>query len=140
MPPKLLLVLSAQRRSQLMLLLEGQGLEMEWAFGFQDAVRKLSRSAAYDLLLVDAELPDGCWRNLLLFVQNSGMICEMIICSRLADQQLWAEVIRCGAYDLIAEPIERQEVARIIRSALESEYMRRFTTPVKRAPSTVAPA
>jgi DNA-binding NtrC family response regulator len=124
---KLLLVLTPTRRSQLLPLLEGLDLEIEWAVGFQDAVRKLSGANCYDLLLVDAELPDGSWRNLLLFVQNSGMTSEMIVCSRLADQQLWAEVIQCGAYDLIAEPYERQEVSRIVGSALQSRYMQRFT-------------
>ena len=141
MPLKLLVVLTPQRRSQLLPLLEGQGLETEWAAGFQDAVRKLSGDSSYDLLLVDAELPDGGWRNLLLFVQNSGMTCEMIICARLEDRELWAETIQCGAYDLIAEPFERQEVTRIVCSALESRYMRRFTRTVPRGTAAAtAPA
>lgn len=129
MSPKLLLVLSPERRSRFLPLLEGQDCEIECVAGFQDGVRRLSESASYDLILADAELPDGSWRNLLLFVQNAGRACEMIVCSRLGDHQLWAEVIQCGAYDLIAEPFERQEVARIIQSALQSRYMRRFTSP-----------
>ncbi len=136
MPPKVLLVLSPPRRSRLLPLFDGQGLDVEWVVGFQDAVRKLSGSTHYDLLLVDAELADGSWRNLLLFVQNSGMTCEMIICARLGDHQLWAEVIQCGAYDLIAEPFEGQEVIRIVNSALEGRYMRRFTRTLTGAPST----
>ena len=121
-------------------LLEGQGLEIELAVGFQDAIRKLSGGNSYDLLLVDAELPDGSWRNLMLFVQNSGMTCEMIICSRLENRELWAEVIQCGAYDIIAEPFERQEVTRIFRSALDSRYMRRFTQTAPAAKvATTAP-
>jgi DNA-binding NtrC family response regulator len=128
MSPKLLLVLSPERRSRLLPLLEGRDWEIECAAGFQDGVRRLSERTAYDLILADAELPDGSWRNLMLFVQNAGKACEMIICSRLGDHSLWAEVIQCGAYDLIAEPFERQEVARIIQSALESRYMRRFTS------------
>lgn len=126
MAAKILLVLTPPRRARLLPLLDGQTLEIEWVVGFQDAVRKLSEGGPYDLLLVDAELPDGSWRNLMLFVQNSGMISEMIICSARPDQGLWADVIQCGAYDLITEPYADQEVHRIIENALESHYMRRF--------------
>ena len=131
--PRLLLVLSAQRRALLLPLLEGEDAEIEWAMGFQDAVRKLSASPSYDLLLVDAELPDGSWRNLLLFVQNSGMVSEMIIVTRVEDHRLWAEVIQCGAYDLIVEPVEREELTRIIHNALQGHYMQRFTKAAKAA-------
>jgi DNA-binding NtrC family response regulator len=129
--PKVLLVLSPPKRLRLLPWFEGRAFEIEWAVGFQDAVRKLSEGCFYDLLVVDAELHDGTWRNLLLFVQNSGMTSEMLICSRLPDQGLWADVIQCGAYDLITEPFERQEVLRIIQSALESRYMRRFSSTPK---------
>lgn len=127
MSPRILLVLSPQRQQSLMPLLEGQGFELECAAGFQDGVRRISGLDSIDLILADAELPDGSWRNLMLFVQNAGKACDMIICARLGDHQLWAEVIQCGAYDLIAEPFESQAVTRIIKSALESRYMRRFT-------------
>ena len=128
MSPRILLVLSPERLKSLMPLLEGQGFGIESAAGFQDGVRRLSGSEAFDLILADADLPDGSWRNLMLFVQNAGRACEMIICAPLEDNQLWAEVIQCGAYDMIAEPFERLEVSRIIRSALDSRYMRRFTS------------
>ncbi len=128
MPPRVLLVLLPQRQSRLMPLLAGPGFEIECASGFQDGVRRLRESVFYDLILADAEPPDGSWRNLMLFVQNAGRASEMIICARLGDHQLWAEVIQCGAYDMITEPFERQEVNRIIQSALESRYMRRFTS------------
>ena len=134
MPYKVLLVMSPPRRSRLLPFLEGEDLVMDWVVGFQDAVQKLREVNLYDLLLVNAELADGSWRNLLLFVQNSGLSCEMIICSRLADQQLWAEVIQCGAYDLIAEPFEGHEIMRIIHSAMEGRYMKRFTRSAALAP------
>ena len=136
MPYKVLLVLSPARRSRLLPFLEGEDLEIDWVVGFQDAVQKLDGANLYDLLLVDAELADGSWRNLLLYVQNSGLTCEMIICTGLADHRLWAEVIQCGAYDLIAEPFEGHEIIRIIHSALDGRYMQRFTRTVALAPST----
>ena len=86
MAATILLVLSPSKRVRLLPALDceihGQKLEIDWALGFQDAVRKLSEGRGYDLLMVDAELPDGSWRNLALYVQNSGMTAEMIICAR----------------------------------------------------------
>jgi DNA-binding NtrC family response regulator len=134
MAPKVLLVLSPPKRDRLAVLLADQGLEIECVIGFQDATRKLNGPSPYDLLLVDADMPDGSWRNLIAFVQNSGMACEMIVCSRLGDHQLWAEVIQTGAYDLIAEPFEQQEVSRIVQSAIGSRYMRRFSSRTASSP------
>lgn len=125
--PRILLVLSPDRRSRLLPLLEGRGWDVEFVAGFQDGVRRLSASADYDLIMVDAELPDGTWRNLLLFLQNAGRTPEMIVCARLGDHQLWAEVLQCGAYDLISEPFYADETIRVIENALDSRYMRRFT-------------
>ena len=129
MLPKLLVVSNVEKRARLLPLLESEEFNIDMAIGFQDGIRKLSTSHSYDLLIVDAELPDGSWKNLLLFVQNSEMDCEMIILARHGDPQLWAEVIQCGAYDLISEPVEQKEVAHIVRSALEGRYMRRFIRP-----------
>jgi DNA-binding NtrC family response regulator len=142
MAAKILLVLSPSKRARLLPALDsdirGQKMEIEWTLGFQDAVRKLSEGQNYDLLMVDAELPDGSWRNLALFLQNSGMTAEMIICARHDERELWAEVIQSGAYDLIAEPFEPAEVARTVESALESRYMRRFTQPAPSKPGAVS--
>src|SRR5579885_606038 len=128
MVPKVLLALSPSKRERLLPILRDQGFDIHLALGFQDAVRVLTVSPGFDLLLVDAELPDGSWRNLLAFIQNSGLACEMIVCSRLGDHALWAEAIQTGAYDLIAEPFEQQEVSRIANNAIASRYMRRFTS------------
>jgi DNA-binding NtrC family response regulator len=142
MAAKILLVLSPSKRALLLPALDGeiakQKMEIEWALGFQDAVRKLSEGHSYDLLMVDAELPDGSWRNLALFLQNSGMTAEMIICARHDERELWADAIQSGAYDLIAEPFEPAEVSRTVESALESRYMRRFTRPVPAKPGAVS--
>ncbi|MBI2816226.1 MAG: hypothetical protein HYX72_04740 [Acidobacteria bacterium] len=126
--PRILLVLSPDRRSRLLPLLEGRGWDVEFVAGFQDGVRRLSASADYDLIMVDAELPDGTWRNLILFLQNAGKTTEMIVCARLGDHQLWAEVLQCGAYDLISEPSHADDITRVVESALDSQYMRRFTS------------
>ncbi len=126
MNPKVLLVIPPYRRSELLRLLEGKDLQLFLASDLRDAQQKLNGPVSYDLLLADAELPDGSWRDLLEYLLNSKRPCEMIVCSRCGDEQLWAEVLQCGAYDLLVEPYDRQEVHRIIQSAIDNQYMRRF--------------
>ena len=130
MSKRILLVMPPQRRLSLLNLLETNGLEVFAAKGFREAQRKLDTPASYDLVFVDAELPDGSWQDLLQHVKDSRRTCEMIVCSRCGDERLWAEVIQCGAFDLIVEPYEEREVLRIVQSALDSHYMRRFLQPV----------
>jgi len=95
------------------------------ADGLQDAQRLLS-GLTYDLVLVDVKLSDGSWQDLLEFILDTKIACEMIVCSRLGDERLWAEVIQRGAYDLIAEPYEQQQVLRIVQSALDGQQMQRM--------------
>lgn len=126
MRPRVLVVLPSQRRLGLLPILEQSGMEVYVVGNFRDAQQKLSEAAPFDLLFVDAELPDGSWQHLVQSVVESGKNCEVIVCSRCGDEQLWAEVLQCGAYDLIPEPYDEHEVARIARSAIDSHYLRRF--------------
>ena len=123
---KILLVLPPHRRCELLKVLEGTELQIFLASDFREAQQKLSEPTSYDLLLADAELPDGSWRDLVQLLLELKKPSEMIVCSRCGDEELWAEVLQCGAYDLLVEPYERQEVHRIIENALDSQYMRRF--------------
>ena len=123
---RILLAMPGQRREKLVHLLGHHGLDVSLASTSIEARQKLTAPHPYELLLVDAELPDGSWRDLIPLLVSSNPPCEMVVCSRTGDERLWAEVIQCGAFDLIAEPYEQQEVIRILQSALEGQYMRQF--------------
>lgn len=119
----ILLVSPPHRRMALQQLLMDLGLQVFAASDLREAQQKLNACPCFNLVLADTELPDGPWQNLLRFLQNSNSPCEMIVCSRCGDEKLWTEVLRCGAYDLLVEPYERQEVRRIIANALERKYV-----------------
>ncbi len=127
MDTKILLVLPPHRQSGLLKLLDSKELQVFSVSSLREAEEKLAEASHYDLLLVDAELPDGSWRDLLQLLQRPSRSIEMIVCSRQGDEQLWAEVLQCGGYDLLVEPYDHREVHRIIDSALASQYMRRFS-------------
>jgi DNA-binding NtrC family response regulator len=131
MGKNILLVMPQERWHRMMRFLSDSGMEVFAAESVREAQEKLPGPVKYDLAFVDSELPDGSWRDVLQFVVAANIGCEMIVCSRCGDERLWAEVIQCGAFDLIPEPFERQEVLRIVRSALESRYMQRFGPAVE---------
>jgi DNA-binding response OmpR family regulator len=41
----------------------------------------------------------------------------LIVTSRLADEQLWAEALNLGAYDVLAKPFDTEEVIRVLSLA-----------------------
>ncbi|MBI4465489.1 MAG: response regulator [Acidobacteria bacterium] len=134
MSPRVLLVMSPMRRLPLMQLLEKAGLEVFATGSRREAQQKLESSFSFDLACIDAELPDGTWRDVLLSIFGSRRQCEVIVCSRCGDERLWADVLQCGAYDLIVEPYAERETLRIFQSALDARYMQRFHhTPAAQA-------
>lgn len=69
-----------------------------------------------DLVISDANLPDGTWRDIVLCSRKRSDVTPVIVVSRLADEELWAEVLCLGGYDVIAKPIDVLEFARVIRA------------------------
>ena len=121
------LLVFPQQPRRLLQFLEEIAAELFFAAGVQEAQERLREPNSYDLLFVGTELPDGSWQDLLPFTCNHERPCEMIVCSRLGDERLWAEVMARGGYDLIAEPFEEREVLRIIQGARVSQSVRRST-------------
>jgi DNA-binding NtrC family response regulator len=126
MSSKILLVMPQGRRDRLLRFLPEAGIDVVAVDSAKEARKLLAEQGKYDLAFVDSELPDGSWRDVLEFIVASKTGCEMVVCSRCGDERLWAEVIQCGAFDLVPEPLEQQEILRIIRSALDCHYMQRF--------------
>jgi len=65
------------------------------------------------VVITQVSLPDGCWKDLLAELTRVGCPPNLIISSRLADEQLWAEVLSLGGYDVLMTPFEREEVFRV---------------------------
>ena len=126
MNSRILVVMPPERRDRLVRFLSGTDAYLVEAEGVEDAHRILSSAIPFDLTFVDAELRDGSWRDVLQFLIATRQHCELVVCARCGDERLWAEVIQCGAFDLVPEPMGRQEVLRIMNSALDSHYLDRF--------------
>ena len=75
------------------------------------------RQSPIPIVICERDLPGGTWIDLL---QQTAVLPQppyVIVTSRLADHQLWAEALNLGAYDVLAKPFDTQEVIRIVSLA-----------------------
>jgi DNA-binding NtrC family response regulator len=62
--------------------------------------------------------------DLLATIKRSRPLTEVIILSRLADEELWIESIQRGAYDFLSKPLDGKELHRIVRNIVEKHRCR----------------
>ena len=75
-----------------------------------------------DLVITDRDLPDGTWRRLLDAFRSLPSPPPLIVTSRLADEYLWAEVLNEGGFDVLAQPLDREETVRVISAATRRSH------------------
>jgi DNA-binding NtrC family response regulator len=62
-------------------------------------------------------LPDGTWKDLHRMATSMAHPPPVVVVSRHADENLWAEVLNLGGYDVLATPLEKNEVSRVMEMA-----------------------
>jgi len=75
------------------------------------------RDNAVPVLICEADLIDGTWRDLLDETTRIEPAPLLIVTSRLADDALWAEVLNLGGYNVLAQPFDSREVFRVVGNA-----------------------
>ena len=66
------------------------------------------------VVICDRDLPDGSWRELLQELSCRETPPRLVVTSAHADDQLWAEVLNRGGYDVLAQPFDSSEVFRVV--------------------------
>src|ERR1044072_6296753 len=80
------------------------------------------------VVISERELPEGGWREMLGDLQERSTPPALVVTSPLADESLWAEVLNMGGYDVLAMPLDCEEVTRVVSAAARpfaSEQQRR---------------
>jgi PleD family two-component response regulator len=81
------------------------------------ALQCLERNAV-QVVVAESEVPNWNWRKVLADLRQLLPVTpQLVVTSRIADDSLWAEVLNVGGYDVLAQPLERDEVERVIASA-----------------------
>jgi DNA-binding response OmpR family regulator len=112
------LAVGATERDQLEL--EKIFRECGWTLG-----RARTRSEAHRFMdttpvrvvISERELPEGGWREMLDDLMGRPEPPPLLVTSRLADDSLWAEVLNMGGYDVLAQPLDGEEVTRVVSAA-----------------------
>jgi DNA-binding NtrC family response regulator len=94
------------------------------------------------VVICELDQPDGSWRDLLEGAVNMAAPPNLIVCSRLADERLWAEVLNLGGYDVLAKPFDREEVLRVVFLAWdwwERRFGRNAVSKLPTAPNAPLP-
>lgn len=93
------------------------GCNVCYADTVRDALR-LIRKSRVSAVVCQHELPGGAtWRDLMSQLRNVPDPPAAIVLSRLADWDLWRQVVSAGAYDLLPSPPDPEEMRRVVRLA-----------------------
>jgi DNA-binding NtrC family response regulator len=99
-------------------MLAGLGLNVHVARNVRESLNHLSSQQTAAVISEDV-LPDGDWKNMLDGLARLSAKTNLVVTSRLADDALWAEVLNLGGYDVLAKPLDTDEVRRIVASACD---------------------
>jgi DNA-binding response OmpR family regulator len=81
------------------------------------AMAQLRKHPRIPLVICERDLWPGTWQDMLLELRRLADPPLLIVASRFADEQLWAEALNVGAYDVLAKPFDPNEVSRTLRLA-----------------------
>ena len=99
------------------------------------AMQLLERNSI-QVVLAESQLPNWSWKKVLNDLRRLATPPQLVVASRTADDYLWSEVLNIGGYDVLPQPLEREETERVIAAA-----SRQFSRPVGRAgQASTAPA
>lgn len=112
----------AQDRRSIRAIFEASGWGVQFAKE-ADEIRGVLDSGSVPVLIMDDDPGVPSWRHYL----NSPCSIDpcarqkLIVVSRLADEHLWAEVLHLGGYELLAKPLDPEQVVRAVGAALAEE-------------------
>ncbi len=118
-----LLIMPDDRRPVLLEQLEKSGTEVLSVCNC-DQARRVLQTRPVQVVLTDVALSDGNWWSVLEDIAQSHTNAELILCTGIAEPTLWCDALDRGAYDLLVEPYEREEVERIVKGAAARSRLR----------------
>jgi DNA-binding response OmpR family regulator len=102
--------------SSLKSLLSAGGWTIHRCSSTGEALQHIS-SERPSLVISERDLPDGTWKTILASCEASQSQPLVLVVSRYADENLWAEVLNLGGYDVLLKPFDRSEVNRVVAMA-----------------------
>jgi DNA-binding response OmpR family regulator len=124
----LIVGLSQEAADSLRDLLDKEGWEIHSCSGWMQVCLRL-RERRYHALVCEARLPDGDWRDALDELHVCTNPPPFIVTSRLAEMDLWIDVLDAGGHDLLPYPFDAAELTRVLAQAASRRPARPSRTP-----------
>ena len=126
MPPEHILIVDDEEaiREVVSTLLESQGYRCTLAANGLLATQHL-KSDSPDLVLSDMVMPEMDGLKLLEFIRARDKDIPVIMVTAMHDLSTALDAIRCGAYDYILKPFEKDQLYMSVRRALEHRRLLR---------------
>ncbi len=83
----------------------------------RDRALDLLRRHRFHVVIAESDLPAWDWRMVLGDLHTLPYPPQLIVTSRHADNYLWSEVLNVGAFDVLSQPLVRDETERVIAAA-----------------------
>ncbi len=115
-PVTVLVVASKTVLEQLRQILTHTRWNMSAASTVAESTEFLRRQASV-VLVCQVVLPDGNWRDLLTHTLRLSVPPPLVVVAPHADERLWMEVLNCGGYNLLGQPLRDSEVFQVISHA-----------------------
>lgn len=100
----------------------------------RSAMQALERNPV-QVVIAASDLPKWDWRKVLRDLRRLAFPPQLVVTSRTADEHLWAEVLNVGAYDVLPQPLDSDEVEHVVAAA-----SRHFERECQRARGSVLSA
>ncbi|HTL60654.1 MAG TPA: sigma-54 dependent transcriptional regulator [Nitrospira sp.] len=105
-------------REALVTLLEKKQYEVRGAASAEKAVEELEAATA-DLILTDLKMPGIGGMEFLRHLKQRWPEIEVLVMTAFGSIETAVESMRCGAYDYLTKPIDRERLAVVVEKALE---------------------
>ena len=104
-----------------------KGFEVFNAFSFKEATSILN-TEKIDLVLTDVRLPDSDGIEILKFIKDINAAIQVILMTGYTDIKTAVNVMKIGAFDYVAKPINSDEILHTIKKALNEPGKKLITS------------
>lgn len=111
-------------RALLVMALSSEGFDADEAGSAEQALDKLQKGGSYDVVITDIRMPGLSGLELMQKLKGAYGSPECIVMTAYGDAGTGVEAMRLGAFEYVLKPFEMDEMALLVKSALERRRLR----------------
>jgi signal transduction histidine kinase/CheY-like chemotaxis protein len=105
-------------------LLKGEAYDLQSVGSGQEAIGVIDRSPAFDVVLLDLNLPDMNGFKVMGHLSKHAPESLVVIMTGYASLESATEALRCGAHDYLTKPFAREELIKTLQNAMNHKQVK----------------